>query len=240
MCVNDVEANKVGIDALVDELNRTHGPETAIGVVADVSKADQVQSLIDQTVERLGPLTVMIANAGIVEIKAALDISEESMRRLMDVNFFGVWHCYRLAAKQMIAQGAVGGSNLGYRIIGASSIAGFKPFQMMSSYIASKFAVRGLTQSFAKELAAHSITVNSYAPGVIDTAMWAKIDETIGGMTGAAKGETMAQFVQESTAMQRAGTVEDVSKVVGGFLCSKNSDFVTGQTIVCDGGIVFT
>jgi NAD(P)-dependent dehydrogenase (short-subunit alcohol dehydrogenase family) len=104
VCINDVAANKAGLDQLVNELNsKTKG--SAIGVVADVTKSSEVQSMIDQTVKELRPLTVMVANADIAQVKEVLDISEDHVRKMFDVNFIGVWNCYTLAAKQMIAQG---------------------------------------------------------------------------------------------------------------------------------------
>jgi NAD(P)-dependent dehydrogenase (short-subunit alcohol dehydrogenase family) len=113
--------------------------------------------MIDRTVKELGPLTIMVANAGIAQVKAVLEISEEDVRKMFEVNFMGVWNCYTLAAKQMIAQGPVPASSTGYKIIGAASIAALKPFPLLSHYSASKWAVRGFTQVFAMEMAKHLI-----------------------------------------------------------------------------------
>jgi NAD(P)-dependent dehydrogenase (short-subunit alcohol dehydrogenase family) len=240
VCINDVEANKSGIDALVAELNQKHGERTAIGVVADVTKSSEVQSLIHESVKTLGPLTVMVANAGIAQVAPVLDISEDDVRKMFDVNFMGVWNCYTLAAKQMISQGPVPNGSTGYKILGAASIVAFKPFPMLSHYSASKWAVRGFTQVFAMEMARHAITVNAYAPGIVGTAMWDLIDEKLGEVEGRPKGETVVKYSKELTALGRVSVPEDVSNVVGGFLCSSDSGFCTGQTIVVDGGIVFT
>lgn len=237
VCINDLEFNKPSITKVVDDLNAKHGSGTAIGVVADVTKAEQVANLIQQTVKELGPLTVMVANAGIVQIKTALDTTEADFRKVLDVNLVGVWQCYQQAAKQMIAQGSVADGSPGYRIIGATSIAGMRPFQAMSAYITSKYAVRGLTAAFAKEMGAHNITVNAYAPGVVDTPMWGIIDETMRAKSGAEKGVTMHKTAEEVTALTRVSVPEDVSKVVG-FLCSDDASFITGQTMVVDGGIL--
>lgn len=110
---------------------------------------------------------------------------------------------------------------------------------MLSHYSASKFAVRGLTQAMAMEMAGHGITVNAYAPGVVGTAMLESIDEEIGKLTGAQKGETIKKYADEVIAMGRVSVPEDVSKVVS-FLAGPDSDYMTGQTVVVDGGIVFT
>jgi NAD(P)-dependent dehydrogenase (short-subunit alcohol dehydrogenase family) len=123
--------------------------------------------------------------------------------------------------------------------LGASSIAAYKPFPLLAPYCASKWAVKGMTQVFAVEMAQHGINVNCYALGIVGTAMWEKLDETLGKMQGRPKGETVRKYVHELTAMGRVSVPEDVSKVVG-FLCGPDSEFVTGQNIVVDGGIVFS
>src|SRR4051812_6334228 len=89
--INDVSANKAGIDKLVDELNSKHGAGSAIGVVADVTSSSEVQNLIKESVEKLGDLTVFIANAGIAQVAPALDISDEDVMKMFNVNFMGVW-----------------------------------------------------------------------------------------------------------------------------------------------------
>ncbi len=196
--------------------------------------------MIQETVKALGPLTVMIANAGIAQVAPVLDISEDDVRRMFDVNFMGVWNCYTLAAKQMISQGPVPEGSTGYKILGAASIAAFKPSPMLSHYSASKWAVRGFTQSFATEMARHGIAVNAYAPGIVGTAMWDLVDEKLGEIEGRAKGESLLKYSTDLTALGRVSVPEDVSNVVAGFLCSADSRFVVGQTIIVDGGIVFT
>lgn len=118
------------------------------------------------------------------------------------------------------------------------SIVAFKPFAMLSHYSASKFAVRGFTQAFAMEMAEHKITVNGYAPGIVGTAMWDLIDEELGKKTGAKKGDTIKKYSDDLIALGRVSVPEDVSKTVS-FLASPDSDYMTGQTLVVDGGIVF-
>ena len=140
------------------------------------------------------------------------------------------------AARQMIKQGPVPEGSTGYKIIGCASIGAFKPFPLLSHYSASKWAVRGLTQGFAMEMSKHKINVNAYAPGIVGTAMWDLIDEKLGEIEGRPRGETIKKYSTEMTAMGRVSTPEDVGKVVGGFMCSEDADFVTGQTLVVDGG----
>jgi NAD(P)-dependent dehydrogenase (short-subunit alcohol dehydrogenase family) len=191
----------------------------------------------------------MIANAGIAQVKALLDLSEEDVRRMFEVNVYGVFNCYSAAAKQMIKQGG-GGKIVGCaRFVSSpfsignfadheNSIVAFKPFPMLSHYSASKWAVRGFTQAFAMEMAEHKITVNGYAPGIVGTAMWDLIDEELGKKKGVAKGETIKKYVTELTALGRTSVPEDVAKTVS-YLASPDSDFMTGQTLIIDGGIIF-
>lgn len=240
MCINDVSANKAGIDALVSELNSTHGAGSAIGVVADVTSSSDVQAMIKESVSKLGALTVMIANAGIAQVAPALDISDEDVQKMFNVNFMGVWLCYTHAARQMIAQGPVPEGSSGYKILGAASIVAFKPFPLLAHYSASKWAVRGFTQVFAMEMAKHKINVNAYAPGIVGTAMWDTIDEKLGEIEGRSKGESVKKYSGDLTALGRVSVPDDVGGPVGGFLCSKDAEFITGQTIVIDGGIIFT
>lgn len=238
VAINDIAANKAGIEKLVSELNETYGDRIATGAISDVVSLSDVKAMVETAVTQLGPLTVMVANAGICEVGEAVDI-DESLAQLMNVNVTGVWNCYTNAARQMIAQvPAPKGSN-GYKILGASSIAAYKPFGLLAPYCASKWAVRGMTQVFAIEMARHGINVNCYAPGIVGTAMWEKLDEKLGEIYGRPKGEMVKKSVDELTAMGRVSVPEDVSKAVG-FLCGPDSEFVTGQNIVVDGGIVFS
>ena len=101
----------------------------------------------------------MVANAGIAQVKALLDLSTEDWDRMFAVNVRSVFLCYKEAAKLMIKQGTGG------KIIGACSIVGYRPFPMLSHYSASKWSVRGLTQAAAMEWGPYKITVNSYCPG---------------------------------------------------------------------------
>ncbi|KAI9733929.1 MAG: hypothetical protein M1834_002584 [Cirrosporium novae-zelandiae] len=231
VCINDIEANSNIVDETVKEIE-SYGRKV-IGITADVSKQSEVEFLINQTVDKLGPLTVMVANAGISQVKPILDFTEDDVRRMFDVNFMGVWNCYTCAARQFIKQGTPG------KLIGAASIVAYKPMVMLGHYSASKWAVRGLTQAMAMEMARHKITVNAYAPGIVGTKMWEQIDEEMGKITGAKKGESMMKYVNDLTALGRVSVPEDLEGVLS-FLASKDSDFMTGQTLICDGGICFT
>ncbi|KEF60085.1 uncharacterized protein A1O9_04935 [Exophiala aquamarina CBS 119918] len=120
--VNDVSANQAGIDKLVNELNSKHGAGSAIGVVADVTSSSDVQNLIKESVDKLGDLTVFVANAGIAQVAPVLEISDEDVQKMFNVNFMGVWLSYTHAARQMIKQGPVPEGSSGYKILGGASI----------------------------------------------------------------------------------------------------------------------
>lgn len=181
-----------------------------------------------------------MANAGIIQVKPVLDITEADFERMFAVNVFGVRNCYDAAARQMMQQGTCGPTDPG-KLIGAASIAAFKPGLLLAHYSASKWAVRGLTHAYALELAQHHITANAFAPGIVGTHMWDLID------TGFAErrqrpsggGETPRETSVRDTALRRISVPEDVARLVS-FLASSDSDFVTGQTQVVDGGIVYT
>ncbi|WP_339114876.1 glucose 1-dehydrogenase [Thioclava sp. GXIMD2076] len=228
--INDIPANEEAAEAVAQEirgLGRTSG--TAI---ADVSEPEEVHRMVADTVAALGRLDVMIANAGIAHIQGLLDLDVADWDRVMDVNLRGVFLCYQAAARQMIAQGGGG------KIIGAASIVAYRPFALLGPYSASKWAVRGLTQAAAMEWAKHGITVNAYCPGIVGTNMWDLIDEKLGAEEGLAKGEAIRKYAG-AIMLGRVSEPEDVAKYVS-YLASDDSDYMTGQSVMIDGGIQFS
>ncbi|KAI1446147.1 hypothetical protein F5Y02DRAFT_417441 [Annulohypoxylon stygium] len=236
VCINDVAANKAGCDAVVKEIQGMG--RKSITAIADVSKRDQVKDLVQTSVKELGPLDTMIANAGICQVKSVLELTPEEFQHMFAVNVFGVQNCFAEAAAQMIAQGTCKADRPG-KLIAASSVAGFKPFDMLPHYTSTKFAVRGLMQCYAMYMAQHHITANCYGPGIIDTDMWELIDSHMAKRKGLTQGEVMRRRIQDEVAMSRPGTGEDVAKLVS-FLASSDSDYVTGQTQIVDGGSCYT
>ena len=118
----------------------------------------------------------------------------------------------------------------------AASIAGHQGFALLGHYSATKFAVRALTQAAAKELAPHRITVNAYCPGIVGTDMWDLIDEQMGARSGAGKGETLTQYAA-AIPLGRVQTADDVAAFVS-YLAGPDSDYMTGQAVMIDGGVV--
>ncbi|KAG8777555.1 hypothetical protein FRC12_000318 [Ceratobasidium sp. 428] len=164
VAVNDLPQKQEALGQLVKEIEAL-GRRT-IQVIADVSKETEVRDMVNKVVETLGGLDIMVANAGvIIKAEPILELSEDVFDETMAINCKGVLYCYKAAAAQMIKQGRGG------RIIGASSIFGLKGTSGNISYALSKFGVRAITQTAALEWGQHNITVNAYAPGLINTEM---------------------------------------------------------------------
>lgn len=231
VAVNDLEAGSEDLEGVAEEIQETG--QRVVAVTADVSEPDEVEGMVGRAAEELGRLDVMVANAGIAQVKSLLDITAEDFDRVMKVNVRGLFLSYQAAARRMIEQGSGG------KIIGAASIAGHKGFALLGHYSASKFAVRALTQAAAQEWAEHGITVNAYCPGIVDTSMWELIDAQIGEIQGLQKGEAMQQFADALITLGRVEEPEDVAAFVS-YLASEDSDYMTGQSVMIDGGIIFS
>lgn len=229
-------ANLALVDIKADKLVAVSKEVEALGVkattsVADVSKRDEVYAAIDNAEAKLGGFDVIVNNAGIAQVKPLSEVGPEDIERIFRVNVDSVVWGIQAAAKKFQARGQKG------KIINASSIAGHDGFAMLGVYSATKFAVRALTQAAAKEYASHGITVNAYCPGIVGTDMWVELDERFSQITGAPKGETYKKYV-DGIALGRAQTPDDVAVLVA-FLASDDSDYITGQAILTDGGIVY-
>ncbi len=209
----------------------------AMAIQTDVTKQAECDALVAKAVEKYGKLDIMVANAGIGIVKVSLDHTEEDWDKTLAVNVKGVFFCDAAAARQMIKQGHKGYLGSGGKIINCASIAAHGGWAYLPAYSASKFAVRGFTQAFAKEMAPNKITVNAYCPGIVGTDMWALIDEKIGAYTGAKKGETLKASVDALILAKEVGTPEQVAGYVS-YLASEDSDYMTGQSVMIDGGIV--
>jgi len=198
---------------------------------ADVSKRDDVYAAIDNAEKILGGFDIMVNNAGIAQVQPIADVTQDELDKIMKINVGGVLWGIQAAAAKFKQRKHKG------KIISASSIAGHDGFAMLGAYSASKFAVRALTQAAAKEYASDGITVNAYGPGIVGTDMWVEIDRRFAEITGAKVGETYKKYV-EGIALGRAETPEDVAAFVA-FLASPDADYMTGQTPLIDGGLVY-
>jgi len=224
------------LPSMRDELNDTLKEIESLGVKAialtgDVTNPQDVRGLVEDTAAQLGSLDVMVANAGIAQTKALLDVTPEEYDRVHAVNGRGVFLTYTEAARQMIKQGRGG------KIIGASSIAGHKGFGLLGVYSSSKFGVRALTQAAAQEWAEHGITVNAYCPGIVDTQMWVEVDRDLGAINDMEEGESMKAMAAGIT-LGRVSRGEDVAAFVS-YLAGPDSNYMTGQSPLIDGGMLF-
>jgi meso-butanediol dehydrogenase/(S,S)-butanediol dehydrogenase/diacetyl reductase len=224
------------LDLSAEQLDSVRSELEPFGVkvttyVANISNRDEVYAAIEHVVSTLGTLDVMINNAGISQVKPIAEVVPEDLDRILNINIGGVtWGIQAAAAKFKLL-------NKRGKIINASSIAGHDGFAMLGIYSATKFAVRALTQVAAKEYASAGITVNAYCPGVVGTDMWVEMDERFSEITGTAKGETYKKYV-DGIALGRAQTPADVAALVA-FLASDDADYITGQSILTDGGLVY-
>jgi meso-butanediol dehydrogenase/(S,S)-butanediol dehydrogenase/diacetyl reductase len=203
----------------------------AVAVRVDVRDRKSVTAMVETAVQRFGRLDAIFNNAGIAQVRPFLDITEDDWRNVMDVNGLGVLICMQEAAKQMIRQGG-GGS-----IVNTASIAGKQGYEPLAHYSASKFAVVALTQAGARGFAQHQIRVNAICPGVVATDMWKLIDQGFrDNKLTSRDNEAFDKFA--ATALLGRGSRADDLAGVAMFLASQDSAFMTGQTLLVDGGIV--
>ena len=229
MDVAIADINKENMESVVKEIEAKG--RKATGFLADVSDRDQVYAAIEHTEKTLGGFDVMINNAGIAQVQPLDKVSPEEVEKIFKINVNSVIWGTQAAALSFKARKQNG------KIINASSIAGHNGFGMLSVYSATKFAIRGLTQAAALEYASDGITVNAYCPGIVGTDMWVEVDKRFAELTGAAKGETYKKYV-DGIALGRAETPEDVAMFVS-YLAGPDSDYMTGQAPIIDGGIVY-
>ncbi|KAI9434587.1 NAD-P-binding protein [Lactarius indigo] len=194
--------------ALIQEIG-SNG-RRSLGIPADISLEPEVERMIQKVVQDLGSLDVMVANAGIIAYESFQNITVDSFNRVMAVNVRGTMLCYKHAGKQMVAQGRGG------RIIGASSSRGKQASMILPSYSATKFAIR------AQEFGEHGITVNAYAPGVVDTRLIDPMRATDSSGTG----PQALDAVVASTPVRRLGEPENVAGLVS-YLASDSASFIT-------------
>ncbi|MCY1162160.1 Diacetyl reductase [(S)-acetoin forming] [compost metagenome] len=214
---------------VADKINAEGG--SAVAVQVDVANRENVFQAIQKTLDLCGDLHVVINNAGIAPIMPIEAVTPEIYQKTMDINIGGVLWGIQAAVDAFKKLGHGG------KIISASSQAGQVGNPELSVYGATKFAVRGITQTAAKELAPLGITVNAYCPGIVDTPMMRKVAQDLADLSGESFEWGMQQFAQNIT-LKRISKPEDVAACVA-FLSGPDSDYITGQAIIVDGGMVF-
>lgn len=203
----------------------------AIAIQANVADRDSVFSAVERSVAELGGFDVIINNAGIAPTSPIDEITPESIQQLFSINFNGVVWGTQAATKAFRDLGHGG------KIISAASQAGHVGNPGIALYSATKFAVRGFTQSAARDLAKHGITVNTYAPGIVKTPLMEDLAKKTAKDAGKPEAWGWEQFTRDIT-LERPSEASEVAGVAS-FLAGPDSDYITGQSILVDGGMVF-
>lgn len=190
----------------------------SVGIRCDVSDFNQAKSLVDACKENFGRLDILVNNAGITADGLLMRMREDDFDKVINTNLKGAFNCMRHASALMVRQ-RVG------CIINISSVVGISGNAGQANYAASKAGVIGMTKAASKELGARSIRVNAIAPGFIDTEMTQVLSEEV------------KSSLHERISLKRLGKPEDVAKLAA-FLGSDNADYITGQVISIDGGLI--
>jgi 3-oxoacyl-[acyl-carrier protein] reductase len=211
--------DREGAEAIAGSIEDTGG--TALSIGADVSDAEAADGMLADVAERLGPVLVLVNNAGITADNLSMRLSDEDWSRVIDVNLTAVFRLTRSAIGPMMRH------RFG-RIINVSSVSGLRANPGQSNYSASKAGLIGFTRTVAAEVARRGVTVNAVAPGLIET-------ELTRDFTGGANGEGSGGLLDHIPA-RRTGTPEDVAACIR-FLASDEASYVTGAVLPVDGGM---
>jgi 3-oxoacyl-[acyl-carrier protein] reductase len=190
----------------------------ALAASVDVTRRAEIDAMVAATMERFGRLDVLVNNAGITMDATLAKMTEEQFDKVIDINLKGVFNCTQAVLPRMLEQGKG-------KIINASSVVGVHGNFGQTNYAATKAGVIGMTKSWAKELARKGITANAVAPGFILTDMTAAMPEKV------------LTMMKDKTPVGRLGLPEDIAKAYL-FLASDDADFITGQVLGVDGGLV--
>jgi meso-butanediol dehydrogenase/(S,S)-butanediol dehydrogenase/diacetyl reductase len=229
-CLSAAGASVVVADIDVAEAQKSAEglPGPALAVEHDVRRAASSTALGAATQEAFGRIDILVNNAGVGPKPGPVqDLTEEEYDRVMDVNARGVFLTTRELVRPMIAQGSG-------RIINISSIVGQSGFGMVLQYVASKFAVTGMTQSLAHELAPHNITVNSIHPGILVTDLHSQVVSAFSALQGQSEEDSWNWF-KSKIPLQRFQTPTDIGEMAA-FIASDRAQNITGASFNVDGG----
>ena len=218
-----------GAQAVADAIVADGG--TAVSTGVDVTDRDEVRAMIRTAVDAFGELNVIFNNAGMNRPRDFMEVDRDNFDQIVGVNTWGVIVCTQEAATQMIAQGTGG------KIVNTGSIASRQGFWDFVPYCVAKFGVLAVTQATARGLVAHGITVNAFAPGVVDTPMWIGLNDDIRAIHDQpSDADPMREFATGTLIGRPASPAEITPFLV--YLASPESDYMTGQMYMVDGGQV--
>ena len=228
----DREAGWEGLPSVTSEIDALG--RQSLGIFSDVSDSGQVQSMVDQTLERFGHIDILVNNAGSRPGRdrvPVVELEEDAFDEVMRVNVRGTYLVSRAVARHMVGRGGPG------KIISISSGAGKRGIARYAAYCASKFAIVGFTQALAQELAAQRINVNAICPGLVDTE---RVDFIAAALVeeGQSSEEHRAMMIRERNTRVPLGRVavgDDIARMAA-FLASEESDYITGLSISVSGG----
>ena len=219
-----------GAETLAAELGQ-------VAVHADVTRPDDIDRIVNEPYRRWGRLDVLFNNAGVIRVQPMLEVTREEWDRVMEVNLRAVFFVLQAVARRMLDQDLMRESELRGKLIQTASIASYRGGNhLMTPYSASKAGVVSLTRSAAQVLAPHRITSNCVCPGAVETAMWEQIDREWGALEGLGQGEAWKRRIRHIP-LGRPERADDVANVVA-FLAGPDSDYMTGQALNVDGGMV--
>jgi NAD(P)-dependent dehydrogenase (short-subunit alcohol dehydrogenase family) len=212
----------------------------SLAAVLDIAKPQEMKSLVDRTVHELGPIDILVNCAGVVQNKLILEVTEDDWDRIIDVNQKGTAFAIQAVASHMVSRvpdavKKAGRADRSYgKIVSITSISGRRGREYQLAYAASKAAIISITQSAALALARYGINVNAIAPSVVVTPLWEQCNREKEAVFGIDAQRAHDEFVARIP-LKRPGTVEEMAAAVA-FLCSRDADYITGQTLNVDGG----
>lgn len=225
-----VGRTKAKVERVANEINADGGDAYAIG--ADVANRDEVFAAVEDATKHFGDFNVIVNNAGVAPTTPIETVTPDILNDTLAINLGGVIWGIQAASAKFKELGHGG------KIINASSQAGQVGNPNLTVYGATKFAIRGVTQTTAKELAKFNITVNAYCPGIVKTPMMNDIAQQVADNAGKPFEWGMDQFAKD-IALGRLSEPEDVAACVA-YLAGPDSNYMTGQSLLIDGGMVFS
>ncbi|POH23696.1 (S)-acetoin forming diacetyl reductase [Fructilactobacillus sanfranciscensis] len=217
------------VEKIAKEIQNDHGD--AIAIAADVADRDAVFAAVEKAAKHFGDFNIMVNNAGVAPTTPIDEVTPEILEDTEKINVGGTIWGIQAASKKFKELGHGG------KIINASSQAGMTGNPNLTVYGSTKFAIRGITETTARELADFGITVNAYCPGIVITPMMNDIAKKVADNAGKPFEWGMEQFAKD-IALKRLSKPEDVAGCVS-YLAGPDSDYMTGQSLLIDGGMVF-